>query len=270
VRTPLAETFAAVPAPAYGAHTGPPPAGDWLDVAALTGDAGGLERLMAVAAAGYDTDRRDIKGIRLVELWTWVVAAPAAASVLLARRLPDLAAANLRLNAALFDVPGPVALRAPRFWCLPDDADADHPDATVVADERALLAELNAALAARHLAPLIASVSAMTGRGPRALWRGAADRVVDAFTWTGEQLGRVDEAAGLARLAVDAEPPLRARARMRVYAFAGLAPHTLHLRDGCCLYYRLPDGPKCVNCPLLDDSERAARLEADLRRAPSP
>ena len=30
----------------------------------------------------------------------------------------------------------------------------------------------------------------------------------------------------------------------------------LHVRAGCCLYYRLPAGLKCFSCPLIDDEDR--------------
>ena len=30
----------------------------------------------------------------------------------------------------------------------------------------------------------------------------------------------------------------------------------LHVREGCCLYYRDPRELKCFSCPLLDDEER--------------
>ncbi len=30
----------------------------------------------------------------------------------------------------------------------------------------------------------------------------------------------------------------------------------LHVREGCCLYYRTPANVKCFSCPLLDDEER--------------
>ena len=30
----------------------------------------------------------------------------------------------------------------------------------------------------------------------------------------------------------------------------------LHVREGCCLYYRLPAGLKCFSCPLIDDEDR--------------
>ena len=30
----------------------------------------------------------------------------------------------------------------------------------------------------------------------------------------------------------------------------------LHVREGCCLYYRTPAALKCFSCPLLDDDAR--------------
>jgi len=37
----------------------------------------------------------------------------------------------------------------------------------------------------------------------------------------------------------------------------------VHLRHGCCLYYRVPGAPKCIGCPLVTDAERARRVAAE-------
>lgn len=253
---PLASTLAGL-RPPLSARLGDDPPGDgWLDCAGAARDERVLDGLLEDVGAVYDTDRRDIMGTRVIEIWTWMVAAPAAATLLTARRLPDLRAANVLIDPTLYAV----ALRRPTVAVLPGDPAAGHPDARVVADEAALAAELNRALADAHLAPLVATLNRMTRRPARALWRSAADRVADAFLYAGEQLGRVDEAHALAVASLrDAPAPLRARVERRV---CGGEP--MHVRDGCCLYWRTPSGERCVNCPLLGDDERA-EMRAALR-----
>jgi hypothetical protein len=223
----------------------------------LTSDAL-LAEVAAVATTGYATDRADILGTRFLEIWTWLVATPAAATVLLDRRLPDLSAANVAVAPGLWADPAPVGLRTGRFWCLPGDVAAGHPDATVVADEGALARELNATLRDRHLAPLVEAVADRSRRGRRALWRSATDQLVGAFARAGEAMGDAEQGYRLAQLVAAGEPPMRSKARIDRHV-----GYALHVRDGCCLSYRLPDSDHCVNCPLLGEDERARRLLAD-------
>jgi hypothetical protein len=235
----------------------------WLTLANVCGDA--YADVLTVASAGYETNRSDIRGNRMLEIWTWLVATPAAATLLLDRRLPDVCAGNVTVVPGLWVDPAPVALRSGRFWCLPDDAAADHPDATVLPDERALVLELNAMLRERHLPELIETIAQRSRRGRRALWRSATDMLVGAFTRAGTALDREPDALELARIAGDGEKPLRAEVRIERFELDGLPPHTMHLRDGCCLYYRV-DGrpPNCSNCPLVDDERRVELLTAEL------
>jgi hypothetical protein len=259
---PLDDSLARLGGRVHTARRGAPEG--WLSLGAVCGEA--YAEVVDVAAAGYATRRSDIRGNRMLEIWTWLVATPAAGTLLLDRRLPDVGAENVTVVPGLWVDPAPVALRSGRFWCLPGDAAADHPDATVVADERALVLELNAMLRERHLAELIETIAVRSRRGRRALWRGATDQLVGAFTRAGAALGCDADALALARIAGDGEKPLRAEVRIERFELEGLPPYTMHLRDGCCLYYRV-DGrpPNCSNCPLVDDERRVELLAAELR-----
>jgi hypothetical protein len=249
---PLAASLARLGGRVHAARLAPP--AGWVSRDDVLGSDALLHAVAEVATSGYDTDRPDILGTRLLEIWVWLVATPAAATILLDRRLPDLSAANVVLCPGLWADPAPVGLRSGRFWCLPADPAAAHPDATVVADERALVLELNATLRARHLAPLVDAIAERSRRGRRALWRSATDQLVGAFARAGEAAGALEEGCRLARLAAEGEPPMRGRGR-----FDRPRGYPMHVRDGCCLYYRLPDGPHCLNCPLLDEGERMLR-----------
>ena len=259
---PLGDTLARLGGRVHALRLGAPDG--WLSVDDVCGDA--YTEVVDVAAAGYDTNRSDIRGNRMLEIWTWLVATPAAASLLLDRRLPDVGADNVAVVPGLWVDPAPVAVRRGRFWCLPDDPAADHPDATVLPDERALVLELNALLRERHLPTLIETVAVRSRRGRRALWRGATDQLVGAFLRAGTALRCEDDAVALARIAGDGERPMRAQVRIERFELDDLPPHTMHLRDGCCLYYRV-DGrpPHCSNCPLVGDDQRVKLLAAELR-----
>ena len=60
------------------------------------------------------------------------------------RRVPRLHRSAVAFRLAPEAYPEASALLDARFWCLPDDPGAGHPDATVVADEAALAAVLRA------------------------------------------------------------------------------------------------------------------------------
>jgi FhuF 2Fe-2S C-terminal domain len=83
-----------------------------------------------------------------------------------------------------------------------------------------------------ELGPLVERVNELSRRPRSALWRGAGDRVAQALVLAGEERG-------------DAEVEL------------------LQVRNGCCLWHRVPGEPKCSSCPLLDPGERVARLVAE-------
>jgi hypothetical protein len=256
VAPPLAETFARL-AP-HGAHLGPREEPGWATTAELAGTR--LTSALDAVGRSLGTDRPDIRGQRLVELCTWRLAVTAAAGLLGDSRLPDLGAANVRVWVG-DDPPDGIgtALRRPAFQALPSDPDAAHPDASPAPDEAALLARLRDVLAREHLAPLVDAVNLATKRPRRALWRSATDRLAAALVWVGELSGSSARACALARIAVAGAPPLNGRAELRTLR-AGEIDLLLHVREGCCLYYRIPGNPKCFSCPLLADDERRALI----------
>lgn len=242
---PLARTFAA--------HLGAREEPGWTTTAEIAGP--GLDAALALAADSFGTDRADIAGQRVIELVAWRLAVPAAAHLLAAERLPDLSADNVQmwLGAEPPDGVG-TALRRPRFYALASDPEAGHPDALPVADEHAQFERLARSLT--DLAPLIGAVCAATERPEAALWRSATDRLVAALVWVGQTTGRTERVRELAPAVV---APLHAHAELRTLQ-AGGTEQLLHVREGCCLYYRVPGGTKCWSCPLLGDAERRALI----------
>ena len=96
-----------------------------------------------------------------------------------------------------------------------------------------------------HLAPLITAVHAHTKRPEAALKRCVKDRRDAAIAWVAELTSQRDRAFEL----------LAGRAELRVLDL-GTHELLLHVREGCCLYYRTPANVKCFSCPLLDDEAR--------------
>lgn len=189
----------------------------WATTAELAGPR--LEPALAVCGASLGTKRADIAGQRLVEVVTWLLAVPAAAALVDGTPLPDIRAGNVLLWIG-DEPPGGDGLR------LRSEASHDGP--------------LDEILDA-HLGPLIEAVNVSTKRPVGALRRAAKDRVDGAIAWVAELNGRRDRAFEL----------LAGRAELRV-----LGQTLIHVREGCCLYYRTPAATKCLSCPLLDDEAR--------------
>ena len=152
---------------------------------------------------------------------TWLLAVPVATALINDTPLPDLAPDNVRAVDRR---------RAAR---------RQRPQAARPAN-RATRRDLDA-----HLEPLIAAVNAATKRPAKALWRAAKDRQDGAIAWIAETTNQRPRAFEL----------LEHNAELRMLDL-GTHEMLLHVREGCCLYYRTPANVKCFSCPLLDDEAR--------------
>ena len=101
----------------------------------------------------------------------------------LARRVPRLDRDAVAFRLAAEAYPDAYALLDARFWCLPTDPAADHPDATPVADEPALAAVLRAQVRAHADAFLAEHPSRR--RLPRRALLGAFTDGMDTGLWLG-------------------------------------------------------------------------------------
>jgi len=90
-----------------------------------------LELGGTVGADGSPGLTRRIAGLSLAYR-LGAIAAPAITALAATRRLPDLSAGNVLVDDSAGARIERFSLRSLRFFCLPDDPDADHPDATVV------------------------------------------------------------------------------------------------------------------------------------------
>jgi hypothetical protein len=211
----------------FAPHAGVQDGDGWATTADLAGPR--LHAALALCAASLGTDRLDIQGQRLVEAVTWRLALPAAAALLDdATPLADLRADNVLVWIG-DEPPGGtgIAVRDP------------EPHGT------AELEPIRELLAREHLAPLIEAVTTATQRPSRALWRSADDRLAAAITWIAQMTGKAGRAFEL----------LEGKAELRSLDL-GTYELLLHVREGCCLYYRTPIAVKCFSCPLLDDDAR--------------
>jgi hypothetical protein len=191
----------------------------------------------------------------------WYAGIPAAvggALFRLARRVPRLgrAAVAFRLCAAAY--PDAYALLDTRFWCLPTDPAADHPDATAVPDEAELAAVLRAQV--REHADAFLAQHPSRGRLPRRALLGAFTDGVD----TGLQLGGDATPERLlpeAALALPAGPSPLPASTLEVVVDGRGRRHVDRRTLSCCYYFKVdPDAGPCGTCPRVPADERLRRL----------
>lgn len=193
----------------------------WATTAELAGPR--LEDALDFCGESLETDRRDIQGQRLVEVVAWLLAVPVATALIERTPLPDLRPDAVELWIG-DEPPGGTGLKR-----LTDTTYDGEPDEHLTA----------------HLTPLIVAVNQATKRPATALWRAAKDRQDAAIAWIAETSGKRPRAFEL----------LEDRAELRMLDLR-TQEMLLHVREGCCLYYRTPANVKCFSCPLLDDAER--------------
>ncbi len=260
---PLGETFAAARAH-FGGHDVlavrvAAPAG-WMAAAAITAGGPPLDDLLERATAASGTARADIGATLLAEGYAWGLAVRAVGTLLFGRRIPAMAPREVALEFAAADTTVTGVAFTGGAIGIEGDARAGDPALVLVADEDALLARLHDELAG-HLEPLLAGLSARSGRPLGALWRSAGDRLGGAFLWLGEVIGARDRAWELGTRCMDRAGPLGVGAGFRVLEHAGIAEPTRNRRS-CCLIWRAQDGQTCFTCPLTSEGERRSRLEA--------
>ncbi|MGH3550942.1 MAG: (2Fe-2S)-binding protein [Pseudonocardiaceae bacterium] len=190
----------------------------------------------------------------------WYVVIPSYLGAVLfhcARRVPSLSPRQLsfRLDPAKV---AEVALHPGRFWCLPDDPDAGHPDALPVPDEAALGAILRRQVIA-HAAHFLTVYGPMVRFGFRTQWAAVTDVLDSALLLAGRSFGSPQAGAADARLVLaDGEKPLTSASTIRELTDDRGRTHWTRLRGSCCFLYALPGVERpCASCPRINDSERA-------------
>ncbi|MGH8908425.1 MAG: IucA/IucC family C-terminal-domain containing protein [Egibacteraceae bacterium] len=264
---PLEATLARVSARSarWAVRIGWPAEPYWLEAATIRER---LDGLMAAIGVRYRTTDQAVTGTFLLNTYVRAIVGPALASLATERRVPDVAPDNVAFRFGPDGIVQELALAAPRFAALPEDPDADHPDATILADVTALRGWLRERLLCGHLADLVPLLRARTRRGPRALWGTASDMCSGVFAILAEAEGSVKAAEELdaeSRAFLATGPPLLVGPPLcPVMHAGGMAAGRQRLT--CCLAYRLPDYEMCTSCPGVHPAERERRLRAQLER----
>jgi ferric iron reductase protein FhuF len=107
--------------------------------------------------------------------------------------------------------------------------------------------------------PVVHALHEWSRFSARAIWGQIASSWGAQFTSVLGHLGRHIEALEQARMFFD-EPAFLRGMSPRFYAVTHRnRTRIYHRAASCCLYYRLPSGKYCANCPLISQAERVRR-----------
>lgn len=235
-------------------------------------DGPGLFQKVQAFGRAAGTDESAVAASLLVQAWAVSVTRAAIASLVGARRVPDLAASNTVLSFDGDGRPTGVSLRTPRFAALAgDDEAATAPGVELVNDDETLFAWARAHLFDGHLGPLVEAIHDLAPVGRRLLWGNVAAATAGGFAALSAQEPYRHEADRLIgdaqRLLDDPGSPTWGLAEVFAVPHDG-GTRLFVRRQTCCLRYRLPDAPPtCLSCRLVPESERRRRIAVRLQPA---
>ena len=148
-----------------------------------------------------------------------------------------------------------------RFWCLPSDPEAPHPDAEVVSSEAELAAVLRSQVRA-HADDFLAGYVGGAKLARRHLL-GAFFDGLDTGVWYGGS-PQVEAAAEVLRLGAmvlpGSTPEFAEGSTVYRLTDARGREQLSRRRVGCCYYYKVTEsGEACATCPRVNDTERVER-----------
>lgn len=234
----------------------------WFAATTFLDDERVLDLLWSRASeAAKTTDRAYLKQ-SVFGSYIWMLGVCGIATYLLARRVPDLSAGNTVLHVDEAGWIDALALREPRFACLPDDPAADSPHATIVPDMDGLRRFYLRAFLDENTAPVMEAMKARFKYGLGAMRETVADRIAGTLIWL------LKEHDGEARVRAEVEAflgllPFKTKSGILEVPFEGRCEPFLK-RASCCLSYRLPEHGYCTSCPLQSEEERITRFQAYL------
>jgi hypothetical protein len=240
---------------------------------ALVDGPGLLQKVRAFGRAA-GTDESAVAASLLLQAWAVSVTRAAIASLVGARRVPDLAASNTVLSVDREGRPVGASLLTPRFAALAGDEEAaTAPGAVLVNDDEALFAWARARLFDGHLGPLVEAIHDLAPVGRRLLWGNVAAAAAGGFAVLSNQAPyhrEPDRLIGDAQRLLDSpDSPTWGLAEVFGVPHDG-GTRLFVRRQTCCLRYRLPDAPPtCLSCRLVPESERRHRIAARLQPAPA-
>lgn len=235
----------------------------WMPVARLLSNPRLLEDVLAAVGRDVGSERRDVQASLLLEAYAWRLVLPLAGALLAESRIPTPGLDGTAVRLSGTGLPCSIRLLHGRFAALPGDPATGHPDADVVLNRSALDLCLRGWLIA-HFDPFVERLNAASGRPRAALWRSVADRTATALMYAGLASDRTEAARAIAERTLTGEPPLSYPPR-----YTAIGEQPVHLRHGCCLWWRTDAATTCMTCPLrVSAGDRAVPCLERPRRSP--
>jgi hypothetical protein len=269
---PLAATLARVSKTSeyLKTHFGVPEAAGWVRPAdAFVLGSAVLAAQIGVTQQRLRTDSPSVVGGSLLQTYQWPLIHAAVGGYLADRRVPDVRPEEVwfhpKVDAEHEDAIDAVTLACTRFWALPDDPEAGHPDATILPGQAALRDRLRDMITA-HFAPAVAVLCEALGCKERGLWLFVADGVAGTLAWT-----RIEHEPHASRSELETEleglvglpgsPLFTKQIGLFELVFRD-QPRLQYDRATCCYWYKTADakGNYCTTCPKRPKAERDALL----------
>lgn len=205
--------------------------------------------------------RRDVAATWVFQHYLWAVGALMSWPMLLDRRAPVLAPADVALHMP-FEGSIAAVIDPAAFDCLGEDPAAQHPGARVHREVETLRAAVRES-AQTHFAPIMEAFASELRRGPWALWGMATDQLVSGLWYLGRLLGDEDRGAAEAqRLLPGDTPPFAGGAGVRHVAAGEGGTMPTRTRLSCCLLYTVAPDAVCTTCPRQRGDQPLDRVAA--------
>jgi FhuF-like iron-sulfur protein len=260
---PLEQTYARVRDgnPYLQVLIGPQPDRETISLEAfLAADAPERDAHFAAMAEQYKTDDAEVLVRSYLGSFVWLLASMSVGPYFVARRVPVLELETLHVAISAAGSPEAIILPDTRFWCLPEDAAADHADALPVADHQDLGSLLRDKLV-QFCGSLISALRPRARIGARALWICAAESCAGILI---DALPR-DSTVAAAEVALRTfigQPGIPLRARPEVIMLrSGEKQRLALLGSDCCVNFRIPGEDYCSTCPHRPREERIDVLQ---------
>lgn len=208
------------------------------------------------------TTSKNMIGSAVLQAYHWQLIATAIGSYLIDRRVPALSHHDMQMKLDPTQVEvETIAFVSGRFYALPTDPAAAHPDASIVPDTAALRDQLRQELES-HLGWLIEQIGQALGTKPRGLWLDVADRCAGMLIWLMREIDPTTAPAAIQQeieqLIHVPDSPLNHPKIGSFTLTCGSETRAFLDRSSCCYWYRTEEaeGKVCTTCPRRPTEER--------------
>lgn len=264
VQHPLSETFSRLTkiSEYINAQLGLPAESGWVEPPLLFSSSSTyLQESTRYYQTSLHTTSKNMIGSAVLQAYHWQIIVCAIGSYLSDRRVPMLSINNLQVKLEEERNVEALTLFSGRFYALPTDPAAAHPDASIVPDVAALRDQLRQELES-HLGWVIEQIEQGLGTKPRGLWLDVADRCAGTLIWLMQEMDSSIEPAAIQQeieqLIHVPNSPLN---HPKIGCFAltcGTQTRAFLDRSSCCYWYRMDEaqGKVCTTCPRRSEEER--------------